>query len=277
MTTFEKIMLILDSRMSEPSAYGWFHILFILLVILTTYLLCKRYSKCNFDTLKKIVLISWIVMVVLEFYKQIDMAMDVEDGVLTGWSYSWYSFPFQFCSSPLYVLPLIAFSKSEEKAEPLIAFCATFSLFAGLAVYVVPGDVLITVIGVNIQTMVHHGLQIILGIFFITYKNENFTFKFFLKGLPIFVVFICCAIFLNEVGYQLLTYYEMSNKFNMFFISPHFECTMPILDILQPKVHFILFIIIYFIGFSLAAFIIFTGAKLILDKVTNYKLKKASA
>ena len=42
----------------------------------------------------------------------------------------------------------------------------------------------------------------------------------------------------------------------MFFISPHFDCTLPVLSIIYPKVPYIGFLIIYILGFSIVAGIV---------------------
>ncbi len=271
MTTFEKIMLFLDSDMTEPTPYGWFHIMFIAIIIATTYLLCKHFKDCDFKIFKRIALISWIVIIVLEIYKQVNFAMDVDDGVITGWSYSWYSFPFQFCSSPMYILPFIFLSKNEKFIMPFTSFMSTFSLFAGLAVLAYPGDVFIQTIGINIQTMIHHGLQIVLGIFFIVHNKKNFNLNYYYKGIPVFVTLVLSALVLNEVVYKFFTIYNLDNTFNMFYISRHFECTLPVLSLIYPLVPYLVFLIIYLIGFTFVSFIIFKLSQLILNKTCKVK------
>ena len=45
--------------------------------------------------------------------------------------------------------------------------------------------------------------------------------------------------------------------FNMFYISPYFDCTLPILSEIYKQVPYIAFLGIYIVGFVLAAFIIY--------------------
>ena len=134
-----KILQLLDSKMTTPTNYNWFHIMFIAIVIITTFLLCKYFKDSDKKTFNKIILFSWIIVVVLELYKQFVFSYSITDNNVT-WDYQWYAFPFQFCSSPLYVLPFILLVKNEKIKEMFIAFTATFCFFGGLVVYIYPND-----------------------------------------------------------------------------------------------------------------------------------------
>ena len=172
----EKLLSILELKMKTPTNYSWFHLVFIVIVIGVTVFLCLKFKNCSDKAFRRIVLISWISMVVLEFYKQFVYSYSVEPSVIE-WDYQWYAFPYQLCSTPLYVLPFIAFMKDSKFRDCFVAYMSTFSLFAGIAVFLYPNDVFISTIGINIQTMVHHGLQIVLGIFFIVYARKKFSKK----------------------------------------------------------------------------------------------------
>ncbi|MBE6663124.1 MAG: hypothetical protein E7602_01310 [Ruminococcaceae bacterium] len=263
----EKLLSILELKMKTPTNYSWFHLMFIVIVIGVTVFLCLKFKNCSDKAFRRIVLISWISMVVLEFYKQFVYSYSVEPSVIE-WDYQWYAFPYQLCSTPLYVLPFIAFMKDSKFRDCFVAYMSTFSLFAGIAVFLYPNDVFISTIGINIQTMVHHGLQIVLGIFFIVYARKKFSKKYFAGGIIVFAALIILAMVLN-----LLVPLGIDETFNMFYISPYYDCTLPILSLIYPNVPYIVFLMLYALGFVLVAFIVYSIAKLILI-LTNPKRKK---
>ena len=154
---------------------------------------------------------------------------------------------------PLYILPIIAFSKDSHLRDSLVSYISVFSFFGGVAVFFYPNDVFVETIGINIQTMIHHGLQIVLGVFCVVYNRKKLEkIGYFLSSIPVFSFLVSIAVVMNVIGYHLLP----NDTFNMFYISPYYPCTLPILELLYPRVPFIAFILIYIVGFvAIAAFI----------------------
>ena len=257
MTPFERFVALLQAEMTTPPSYGLFHITAFLLTILAAALLVWRFRDTEDKTVRRLLLTAWIVLVALEVYKQLVFSMSVSDGV-AEWSYQWYAFPFQFCSSPLYVLPFAAFLKEGRAKDAVMSFLSTFALFAGLAVMIYPGDVFISMIGINIQTMVHHGSQVFIGLFMAARNRRRYSFKFLLLGVIPFVILSAIAMGLNEAVHILLTNRGLTDTvFNMFFISRHHDCTLPVLSSIAPMLPYPVFLMVYLVGFVLAAGIVF--------------------
>jgi hypothetical protein len=57
----------------------------------------------------------------------------------------------------------------------------------------------------------------------------------------------------------------------MFFISPYFECTLPLLDTVYAAVPYPVFLAIYVFGFMIIAAIIFYTSLFIINKVGSVK------
>ena len=237
--------------METPALYGWFHILFLALVIVATFAAIRIFKNKDERSVSRMVTVVWIVLVVLELYKQINYTFSYEGGITSD--YQWYAFPYQFCSTPLYVLPFIAFCRDGKLRDTAIAFMASFSLFAGLAVMLYPGDVFIETIGINIQTMVHHGSQVVLGIFFGVRYRERLNKLFFARGIIMYACVLAIALIMNVVVYHAFAANAIDETFNMFYISPYFDCTLPILSMIYPAVPYPVFLAIYIVGFSIAA------------------------
>lgn len=275
MNFFEKIIHSLQGTMECPTSYGWFHIMFIVIITLGTILICKYFKDCTEKTTNKIVMICWIIIAVLELYKQIEFSFSFTDGK-SIWDYQFYAFPFQLCSTQLYILPFIFLLKEGKLRNAMIAYIMTFSFFGGLAVFVYPNDVFVETIGINIQTMIHHGLQILIGIFlFVKYRKE-YNFKFYVRSIYVFLCLLLIAFTLNIVVHNILISAGNDETFNMFYIGPYHDCSLPLLSLIYPKVPYVVFFLIYMLGFILISFIIYKVETLIYKLILKIKYDKAT-
>ena len=274
MELLKNIYGILTAELGVPKTFGVYHFICVAAVIALTVFVCKRFKDCSEKTVNRIAAIVWIVIVTLEVYKQIVFSLYLTDGRFS-WDYSWYAFPFQFCSSPLYILPFIAFCKNARLREFCIAYMMTFSLFAGIAVFCYPNDVFTDMAGINLQTMVHHGSQILMGVFLGVRYRDKLNLKFFRGGAIVFVAMVFVAMLLNIVAYHAFGAFGIDETFNMFFISPYFDCTLPLLSIVWAKVPYLVFVCIYFFGFILCALLIYGviyGFNKLAKRITNRKI-----
>ena len=275
MNLFEKFLASLDGQMPLPEAYGWFHLMSWGIVILLTAFLCtlalknKKEGKSNDKFIRGVMLTYAILGIILEIYKQLNFSFNSSTG---EWSYQWYAFPFQFCSTPMYVALIAGCLKKCEFQKYLYAYLGTFALFAGLCVMFYPGDVFTRTIGINIQTMVCHGGMVVMGIFLLVSGAVDFKWKSFLKAMAIFSVLVVIALIMNIIFHST----GNTATFNMFYISPYLPCTLPILNIIYDKVPYVIFLVIYFIGFSLAGCLIFSIAMAINGFIKSQHEKKNS-
>lgn len=253
------IINLLNAKMPEPSMYGWFHLLFLALTVIATVFLCKRFKNPSEKTVRKIIFTISILSIILEIYKQFNYTFSYNDGVITA-DYQWYAFPFQFCSTPMYIGLLASLIKNKKVHTALCNYLATFSVFAGLVVMLYPPQVFIETIGINIQTMICHGTMIVLGVylFYSNYvKAEN---KTILSAAAVFTVCVVIAIIFNEIAN--ITGLLERETFNMFYFSPYCEPSLPVYSLVQQVVPYPLSLVIYILGFSLAAYIMLLVAML---------------
>lgn len=267
MNFFEKILYFLQGEMPEPMAFGWFHFLCLFIILGFTIFICVKFKNCSDKTFRRIVLIGWIVILVLEIYKQLVFSFNY-NGVNAWWDYQWYAFPFQLCSTPLYLLPFVAFLKDGKVRDAIIAFLATYSLFGGLTVMVSPNSVLIETIGVNIQTMVHHGLQVAFGVFFMIKCRHKLNHKFFLRAIPVFLAVWGVAMGLNAIVPNFT-----NETFNMFYISPLFENDMPVLGDVFNAVPYGVFLLAYVICFTLISVFLYYFQYFLLKRCKTKQIK----
>ena len=270
MNLFEKIIYFLEAGTVVPNPYGIFHLVSIAAAALITFLLIKYFKDCDDKTFRKLVLGFWIAFVVLEIYKQTHYTFQYNGGD-PYWDYQWYVFPFQFCSSPHFILPFIIFMKDGKVRDACISFMSFYCFVAGLSVFILPGDVFTVVIGNNIQTMYHHGMQIVFGIYFIARYREKFSFKYLASGLTVLGSLIAIALVLNVAVYKYFMANGINETFNMFFISPYFPCTLPILSSIYTVVPYPIFLILYIAAFLIGGGIVYLAAKGIEALVMNKK------
>ena len=131
-----------------------------------------------------------------------------------------------------------------------------FSLIAGLAVMAYPGDVFMSVIGINLQTMFHHGSQVALGIYFAVYKRKKLGFRFMASAIPVLLGFIAVALALDIVVHPLHVSLGIDETFNMFYISPYFNSTLPVFSSLQPILPYPIFVLLYFFALFMGGLVV---------------------
>ena len=261
MNLIEKIIYHLSGEMERPVNYGWFHIMFILIVVAASVCFIVFLRNCSDKTERILLLAFWVALVLFETYKQFQFSINFNEDGTTFWDYQWYAFPYQFCDTPLYLLPFAALLKEGKARNAVKMFLATYTFFAGIVVYIYPNDVFIKTIGVDIQTMFHHGTQVLLGVFLGVrlIKSGQMKLKVFARAIGVFGIMVSVAFALNNLV-PLIT----DETFNMYYIGPVFDCSLPILSDIYQSVPYVIFLLIYIIGFSFAAsllFGIFTGVK----------------
>ena len=256
------LLKFLESTMPTPYNWSPFHTVFFILVATASVLLCVFMRNCSEKTYKRILLGAWITILSLEIYKQIVFTFTaLEDGTI-GVDFQWYSFPFQLCSTPLYVLPIAILAKNEKVRDVANGFLSFFSFFGGLAVMIFPGDVFISYIGINVQTMVHHGTQVIVGLFIAVWNRKKICNLYYLKSVIGYGVCLCFACILNETLGRWVR--NKGESFNMFYISHAGTNGMPILSSIQSSLRSsvgsfgnIVFFFIYALGFIIVGYVMY--------------------
>lgn len=252
MSFWQSVLAFLDSSMETPLSFGLFHLVWLALTFLALIPLL-RFPKQQSDThIRRVVLFTALTVIVLEIYKQINYSFSYENGIV--FDYQWYAFPFQFCSTPMYIGLLAGLTKKGKVHESLCAYLATYAMFAGLAVMIYPNDVFVETIGINIQTMICHGSMITIAIYLFATGHVKLQHKTILKAMPVFAVTVGMAAIMNEIAYQvgLLE----TETFNMFYISPYCDPHLIIYADVQKVVPFPWSLVIYIVGFTAAAYLI---------------------
>lgn len=270
MTLLDQIMSFLDGEMTRPVPYqsidiSWFHYLALTITLLATVIAVIRLKNANDIQIRRFLLSFSGLLLTFEMYKQLIFSFQA------NWDYQWYAFPFQFCSTPMYVALFAGLTKNIKIQQALINFLGTYGLFAGLAAMIYPNDVFVSTIGINIQTMVHHGAMMVVGTALLA-NRVQLKPSSIIGATTVFLILVTIAILLNFAHNTWIA----DGTFNMFFINSQYQNHLPVLTLIESHVPHFLFVVIYTVGFMLIAFLVLLigiGIKAIsLEKRLSFKI-----
>ena len=272
---FEKILPILEWRAKTPAVFGAYHIIWIFIMIAATVLLCLLYKKGCIKKPERVVWITAVIVIALEIYKQIVFCYGIDEWGVMHFEYQWFILPWQFCSMPMYIGLLAGILRGKAR-NVMHCFLATYAIFGGLTVMAYPGQVFVSEIGINIQTMVCHASMIVIGVFLFYTGLVKTEFKSLLKASAVFVVSLGIAVGINEWAYRS-GIMEGAQRVNMFYVSPYCEPSLPVYSNVQRVVPYPWNLFIYIAGFCTIACLILYIAKLTQIISAKIKAKKEVA
>lgn len=262
MDLFEKILYFLQGDMIRPRPFGWFHIMWILLVIIIIFVLYKRKKYYSQKQLKIVLGIYGIVALILEVLKQLiwTFSYDSITNYIT-WDYQWYAFPFQLCTTPIFVSVICLFLKKGNIRDSLLSYVSYITILGSIATMLIPDSCFVEDILVNIHTMWLHFGSFVVSVYLLMSGEVKISIKFFKKSIPIFLVFVSISLLLNIFIYNIGIL--NGEVFNMFYISPYYISTLPVFNVIQENVPYLVYLIIYVWALIIGGFIIYCLSKFI--------------
>ena len=273
MNSFEKVLYMLQAQMETPKPYGWFHwmwIAFVVISLLILFVLRKKYSN---KQLKIVLGVYGIVALILEVTKQIMWSFDydIATNVVT-WDYQWYAAPFQLCTTPIFASIICLFLKEGKTRNSFLSYMAFVTILGSFMTMIIPDSCFTKDILINVHTMWLHCGSLVVSVYLIMSGAIEVNKENFKNGFKIFLVFVLIAEILNIGIYNsgILN----GEDFNMFYISPYFISTLPVFDVIQQNVPFILFLLIYIVAIFLGALIVYFISYLFKGKKNKKEIKK---
>ena len=244
----EDFIHFLQGTMEEPEVISWFHFIALIPIIALAILIPLFFRNAEEKIYKRILFIFWVVLIILEIFKELVKSFHYGDP--SYWEYSIRDFPFSICSMPYYFIPIVLFVNKEK--HPKIVDAATgylclITLAAGIAVCIYTKMATSTLIYINIQTFIHHGSQVVLGIFIYVWNRKNITIKTFYRSLIAFLITAVIAIIINVAFYP--------HFINMFFINPTRITNLPVGNIVQEKAGYPVYLIAFLSVIALMTFL----------------------
>ena len=262
MNFLEKLLCGLQYEIEAPSCYGLFHIVWLIATLSTILFLSNRKEKDHDKSLKRILIVYGVGALILELLKQITWSFNYDVSTnIVSWDYEWYAFPFQLCTTPIIVSIICIFLKKGKLRNYLLSYIAYITILGSIATALYPESCFVDMLLVDIHTMYLHLGSLVLSIYLITSKEVGTKFKDLFNGYKVFLVFVFLAELLNILVYK--SGILKDETFNMFYISPYFTSALPLFNILQEKLPFILCIITYLLTIFLGGLIVWSIVKLI--------------
>jgi len=263
--SLEKIIYMLQGTMERPNPYGWFHLLFVGISILLVIMLYLLRNKYNEKQLKIVLGTYGIIALILEILKQIIWSFNYDPITrLITWDYEWYAFPFQLCTTPIYVSLISLFMKKNKARDALLSYMAYFTILGSIMTMILPDSCFVETTLVNIHTMFLHCGSFVVSVYLLITKEVRIDQKTFITGFIIFLLFIFLAELLNIVIFS--SNILSGETFNMFYISPYFISHLPVFNVLQESLPFVIYLLMYILILLAGAFIVYCVSSL-LDKI----------
>jgi len=272
MNAIESILYFLQSEMNTPKAFGVFHISCLALVVVCILFLIKQKKNYSEFQLKVIIGLYGIVALMLETLKQLTWSFnyDVNLGSVF-WDYEWYAFPFQLCSTPIYVTMICLFLKKGKLRDSLFSYLSYITILGSIATMIMPDNCFTSDILVNIHTMWLHLGSFVVSVYLLLTGEVKTNLTSLKHAILVFLIFLFLALSMNVVVYNL----DILNgeTFDMFYVSPYFISALPVFDIIQENTPYVIFLSIYTIAVILGSCVIYFISKNIKKFRYNRKSK----
>ena len=259
MKFFQKVLYVLELEMKEPSAFGWYHWLWILLAAAAIALLYRQRHRAGEKQLKWVLGIYGAFALTTELLKQLSWSLDMGTAGALIWDYPWYAAPFQLCSTPIYVSLICLLLKKGRLRDHLLAYLSYITILGGFMTMVMPDTCLVEDILVNIHTMWLHCGSVVVGVYLLMSGTVPTTVKALLRGGMTFLCTASMALIMNVAVYESGVLED--ETFNMFYISPYFDSELPVFNVIQDTVPYPLFLVTYLVALVLGGGIVLAVAK----------------
>ena len=258
----EQFLHFLQGRMEEPEIISWFHFIALIPIISAAILVPFFLKNTSEKVYKRVLFVAWIVLIILEVFKQLVKSFQYGDP--SYWEYSTRDFPFNICSMVYYFIPIILFVNKEKHPKIVDAangYLCFITLTMGIIVCIYTKMATSTLIYINIQTFIHHGSQIVLGVFIYVWNRKTISIKTLYRSLIAFAITAVIAILINLAFYPRFI--------NMFFINPTRITNLPVGNIVQEKAGYPVYLLAFLNAVGLAAFLTYLVETSIYKKVSK--------
>ena len=246
MNILEKLMHSLAAPMTPLPAYGSVHIIILIAgfsVFITGAWLLRRADERQ----NKIILLTYAgILIASEIFKQVFLYYVLCDGAIC-----WSEFPFQMCSLPMYLCPLVAFTKNERLRSAAYSFMMCFNMMGGLGGAFEPSGLFHEYVALTVHAVFWHFSLIFLSCYIAFSRRGGVGKQCYFDMIKLFV--LCC--FIAFVINSLAGVY-LDKTVNMFFVGPN-NPPVVILGKVAEKFGWVASTVIYIPAASLGAAIIY--------------------
>jgi len=198
-------------KMDPQPLFGPFHLFIVLLSVLIPCILTGQQKKDPAKAEHHLFLIG-ILLLVLELYKQAFYYV-----VVNHMQYDWWIFPFQLCSTAMYLCLLLPITKGRFH-QTILTFLFDFSLPGALLALLLPEDMLRPYWMMTIHGFLWHAILIYISLTVYKQHLADTSWKGFRDAAVLYLLLASIAIELNTIITPLAAY---GSRPNYFYISPY--------------------------------------------------------
>lgn len=159
-------------------------------------------------------LLCGLLMAASELWKQLYLTFGVNGG-----RYNWWYFPFQLCSTPMYVMLLLPHVKKERLRLALLTFLMCYGTLGGIAVFADTSGLHYPALSLTVHSYLWHIVQILAGVLAgIAYVRQDAPqrpWESFADASLLYLAFCAAASLIN----RLVSPHAV---INMFYINPRY-------------------------------------------------------
>ena len=248
-------------QVEKPVMFGAFHLVCVALTIIAAVAVSAGFKNCSDKTYRRVIFVCWLICLILEIIKQ--PVKSLYRGEEPYFKYSFYDLPFHLCSTIYYIAPVLFLMKREKHPAVYDAFCwfcGIFVLLGGIIVVLYNDIVMSETLFFNLQSMAHHGIQVVLGVFIVVRNRGKFNINSYLKALAVLGVYTVLAIAVNVI----LT--PVADGIDMFYVNPYEVSVLPLINEVHRSAGFIPYLAVYLTIVALGGFVVYAVEALIAGK-----------
>lgn len=266
MSFFEYLLRLTSWPMTPPVLYGPFHLIAAFggsaIAILAAWRFssinnCNTNNRDNRRSFDQIMLVSGVILLIGELYKQL-----MNFYIVNNHAYDWWIFPFQLCSLPLYLCPLLILIHNEKRHRILCTFLLDFNMMGAVATFIDPSGIFHPYWTLTLHGVLWHLMLIFVGFVIIFSRKADLTTKGFLRTLPLFAFFCLAAEVLNSILHRF-------SAANLFYISPWEMSTQLLFGDIDRTLGRPVGILLYILVMIAGAWLIHNTARKITDVVST--------
>ena len=196
--------------MEVPAAYGLFHLLLVVIGFSSCGFLAWKLRKAGEKTVNWILFACGMALALSEVFKQFFYYYVIADG-----AYHWGEFPFQLCSTPMYMCLIVPFVREGRFRRAMYSFMVLYNLLGGAISFAEPSGLFHDYVFLTIHSCVWHMLLVFVGLLICFAKRGGTSLRDYVDATRLFVV-LCAVAFAMNCFVQM----GLEKKMNMFFVGP---------------------------------------------------------
>lgn len=202
--------------MAMPKPYSLFHIVFsltgIAIAAAGARILARSSGHSDRQASFRILFFCGLLLAAGELYKQLFLYY-----IVYGGQYDWWYFPFQLCSTPMYLCLLMPFiSRRETFRQTACTYLQDFGLLGGIMALAEPSGLLHPYWTLTLHGLLWHIVLIFIGLYAAYSGLSDTSGKGYRNTLPLLGAFCLIATVINVATHGAA---------DMFYIAPYYPVT----------------------------------------------------